>query len=43
MKLLRMLSRIRGSYNNVHTLLDETPILISLWIRFYPFTGHEGP
>jgi len=37
MKLLSILSRSRGSYNNVHTLLDETPILINIRINIILF------
>jgi len=37
MKLLSILFRTRGSYSNVHTLLDETPILISKLINLILF------
>jgi len=36
MKLFSTLSRTRGSYN-VHTLLDEAPVLISIWINLILF------
>jgi len=37
MKLFNTLFRTRSCYNNVHTLLDEAPVLISIWMDLILF------